>query len=78
MLPVAIIADAQYISFDKQVIPIKICIDISITIGQIRHTHFIVHAFLQRGTRQKLFVITSIDAIKCSSYIKPMREAIKQ
>ena len=78
MLPVAIIAYRQYISLNKQVIPMEISIYIGVTIREIRHTHLVMHTFLQRGACQVLFIVTGINTIKCTAYIEPMREAIKQ
>ena len=71
MLPVAIIPYAQYISLDKQVVPIEISVDIGITIGKIGHAHLIVHTFLQRRACQIFLIIAGINTIECSSYIKP-------
>ena len=42
VLPVAIIAYRQYISLNKQVIPMEISIYIGVTIREIRHTHLVM------------------------------------
>ena len=56
----------------------EISIYIGVTIREIRHTHLVMHTFLQRGACQVLFIVTGINTIKCTAYIEPVREAIKQ
>ncbi len=51
----------------------EISIYIGVTIREIRHTHLVMHTFLQRGACQVLFIVTGINTIKCTAYIEPVR-----